>query len=220
MENRVKAVVFDLDGTLIDSAPDICAAVNKTLAGEGIKPLGLATVTSFIGNGLPKLVERVIRHVDLPLARQQDLTAATLAIYNRSPSNLTKPYEGVMACLDLLKSEGYHLGICTNKPFSITQKVVRELDMTPYFDALVGADTLPVKKPDPAPLHHCIKALGSNETLYVGDSETDYQTATNARIPFALFTGGYRKAGLSYFKNATVFDTFKELPEVIRTHFN
>ena len=70
----MKAVVFDLDGTLIDSAPDICASVNKMLASEGITPLDLATVTSFIGEGLPKLVERVILHVDMPLARHQDLS--------------------------------------------------------------------------------------------------------------------------------------------------
>ena len=214
----MNGVVFDLDGTLIDSAPDICAAVNKMLAGEGIASLELATVTSFIGNGMPKLVERVIRHVDLPLTRQQDLTAATLAIYNQNPSDLTLPYNGVMACLDLLTSEGYHLGICTNKPFAITQNVLRELKMSPYFHTVVGADTLPVKKPDPAPLHHCTKVMGANKTLYVGDSETDYQTATNARMPFALFTGGYRKEGLPYFKGAAVFDTFQELPKIIRTH--
>jgi phosphoglycolate phosphatase len=220
MENSVKAVVFDLDGTLIDSAPDICASVNKMLASEGITPLDLATVTSFIGEGLPKLVERVILHVDMPLARHQDLTAKTLAIYNETPSDLTQPYDGVRACLDLLKFEGYRLAICTNKPFAITNNVLRELDFLPYFDTIVGADTLAVKKPNPAPLHYCIKELGADQTLYVGDSEIDYKTAINAHIPFALFTGGYRKEGLLYFKNAREFDTFKDLPKLIRTHFN
>ena len=215
----MKAVVFDLDGTLIDSAPDICAAVNKMLSGEGMKPLDLATVTSFIGNGMPKLVERVLLHVDIPLARHQDLTAATLAIYNKAPSNLTQLYCGVMACLDLLKSEGYRLAICTNKPFEITQTVVRDLDLSQYFETLVGADTLPVKKPDPAPLHHCIKALEAEDAFYVGDSEIDYQTAMNAHIPFALFTDGYRREELSYFKNARAFNSFKDLPEIIRTYF-
>tara|TARA_B100001173_G_C15828649_1_gene479415 strand:+ start:115 stop:777 length:663 start_codon:yes stop_codon:yes gene_type:complete len=220
MENSMKAVVFDLDGTLIDSAPDICAAVNKMLACEGIAPIELSTVTSFIGNGMPKLVERVIHYVDLPLERHQDLTVATLGFYNQSPSDLTQIYAGVMACLDLLRSKGYSLGICTNKPFSLTQSVTQELEISRYFDVLVGADTLSVKKPDPAPLHYCIKELGFEEALYVGDSEIDYQTAQNALVPFALFSGGYRKESLSFFKNATIFDTFKELPEIIRKNFS
>ena len=216
----MKGIVFDLDGTIIDSAPDICAAINKMLTGEGLEPINLATVTSFIGNGMPKLVERVIDHLGMPRALHNDLTAKTLEIYNANPSDLTQPYKGVIACLDLLKSEGYILGICTNKPFAITQKVMSDLDLSQYFDNIVGAGTLPVKKPNPAPLLRCIKLLDVNETVYVGDSETDYQTAINAHIPFALFTGGYRKERLSYFKNARVFDTFNKLPEVIRKFFN
>ena len=216
----MKGIVFDLDGTIIDSAPDICAAINKMLTGEGLEPINLATVTSFIGNGMPKLVERVIHHLGMPRALHNDLTAKALEIYNANPSDLTRPYKGVIACLDLLKSEGYILGICTNKPFEITQKVISDLDLSQYFDSIVGAGTLPVKKPNPEPLLHCINLLDVNETVYVGDSETDYQTAINAHIPFALFTGGYRKEKLSYFKNARAFDTFNKLPEVIRKFFN
>jgi phosphoglycolate phosphatase len=220
MENGMKAVVFDLDGTLIDSAPDIRAAANKMLAGEGMPPLELATVTSFIGNGLPKLVERAMRHVALPMARHEDLTATTLAIYNDSPSDLTRPYDGVIPCLERLRSDGYRLAICTNKPFEIAQNVVSELGMSFYFEAVVGADTLPVRKPDPAPLKHCLEVLEASTALYVGDSEIDYQTAQNARIAFALFTGGYQKEELCYFKYETLFNNFKELKGISDKQFD
>jgi phosphoglycolate phosphatase len=161
-----------------------------------------------------------MRHVALPMARGEDLTAMTLAIYNDAPSVLTRPYDGVISCLEQLKSDGYRLAICTNKPFEIAQNVVNDFGMSFYFETLVGQDTLSVRKPDPAPLKHCLEVLEAGTALYVGDSEIDYQAAQNAQIAFALFTGGYRKEELSYFKNATLFDTFKELPNVVKKHFD
>lgn len=161
-----------------------------------------------------------MRHVALPMARGEDLTAMTLAIYNDAPSDLTRPYDGVISCLEQLKSDGYRLAICTNKPFEIAQNVVNDLGMSFYFETLVGQDTLSVRKPDPAPLKHCLEVLEAGTALYVGDSEIDYQAAQNAQIAFALFTGGYRKEELSYFKNATLFDTFKELPNIVKKHFD
>ena len=90
----MKGIVFDLDGTIIDSAPDICAAINKMLTGEGLEPINLATVTSFIGNGMPKLVERVIHHLGMPRALHNELPAKPLEIFKANPSDLPRPYKG------------------------------------------------------------------------------------------------------------------------------
>ena len=113
-------LIFDLDGTLIDSAPDIQAAVNAMLAGVGKDPLDLPTVTSFVGNGLPKLVERVLTHVSIDLGRHTELTQITLDIYKAHPATHTRVYPGVVEALTVLQDEGVPMGLCTNKPVSYT----------------------------------------------------------------------------------------------------
>ena len=215
MERRMKAVVFDLDGTLIDSAPDIHAAVNKMLTAEGYETLDLPTVTSFIGNGLPKLVERVMKTLGLPAKMHAELCTKVMVHYTDPSDFLKQPYPGVLDALESLKAQGAALAICTNKPFDAAQADLDFLGMADFFDAMVGGDTLPVKKPDPAPLHRCVELLGTSAALYVGDSETDYDTAQNAGFDFALFTLGYRKKELTYFKAATRFDDFAKLPGIV-----
>jgi phosphoglycolate phosphatase len=215
MERRVKAVIFDLDGTLIDSAPDIHAAVNKMLSGEGYGSLDLPTVTSFIGRGLPNLVQQVMEARSIPLQMHTELCAKVLKHYTDPSDFLKHPYPGVLDALKCLTAQGTALAICTNKPFDAAQADLDFLGMADFFDAMVGGDTLPVKKPDPAPLHRCLELLGAKAALYVGDSETDYDTAQNAAFDFALFTLGYRKKELSYFKAATRFDDFAKLPGIV-----
>lgn len=187
----MSAIVFDLDGTLIDSAPDIRAAVNRTLEDEGQAALDLPTVISFIGHGLPRLVERAMGARGIPMDQHAPLTEVTLAHYNAAANDLTRPYPGVMAMLERLRDEGHRLGICTNKPEGPARKVLDQFGMAHLFDVVVGGDTLAARKPDPAPLHHAFSALGASSGLYVGDSEVDAETAQAAGIAFAFFTQGY-----------------------------
>ena len=208
-------LVFDLDGTLIDSAPDIHAAVARMLAGEGLPPLDLATVTSFIGNGLPKLVERVILHSGLDMRTHPRLTRATLEQYNAAPAALTRPYPGVVAVLTALQEAGHPMALCTNKPEAPARAVLRDLGLAPFFPVVIGGDSLPVTKPDPAPLHACIAALGGGPTIYIGDSEVDAATAQAARVPFALFTEGYRKTPVADLPHAVRFAEFHALPAAL-----
>ena len=109
----MRAIVFDLDGTLIDSAPDIRAAINRTLTDEGHAALDLPTVVSFIGHGLPNLVVKAMGARGIPMADHARLTAATLAHYNAASNDLTRPYPGVMTVLEGLRRDGHRLGICT-----------------------------------------------------------------------------------------------------------
>lgn len=209
------AIVFDLDGTLIDSAPDIRAAVNRMLEGEGQPPLDLATVVSFIGNGLPRLVERVIGAAGLDIADHDRLTEVTLAHYARASCDLTLAYPGLRATLDRLRASGHTLGICTNKPEAPARDILRDMDLARHFDAVVGGDTLEVKKPDPAPLLRCFELLGCGPGLYVGDSEVDAETARNAGVPFLLFTEGYRKLPIAALPHKARFAEFASLPALI-----
>lgn len=208
-------VVFDLDGTLIDSAPDIRAAANRMLAEQGIAPLDLPTIISFIGNGLPKLVERVMMCTGLDMARHAELTAVTLAHYNAAATDLTRPYPGVVEALEALQAAGHVLALCTNKPEEPARLILRDLRLERYFNGVVGGDTLTVKKPDPAPLLHIIRHLGGGPAIYVGDSEVDAETAVRAGVRFALFSGGYRKTPVSAIPHDDLFDDFAVLPGLV-----
>lgn len=206
------AVVFDLDGTLIDSAPDLHAATNRMLAEAGAAPLSLETVISFIGNGLPKLVARAMQARGIDMARHEELSRVTLGHYEAASTVLTTVYPGVFEALERLKAGGFALGLCTNKPESAARQVLAELDLAPYFPVVLGGDSLSVKKPDPEPLQACFKALGARGGVFVGDSEVDAATAEAAGVPFALFTRGYRKRAVDDLAHGFAFSEFADLP--------
>ena len=208
-------IIFDLDGTLIHSTPDMTVAVNWMLTEESAQPLDEATLQGFVGDGLFKLVERVIDHVRLDPARLDEIAPRVLAHYNAVNGQNTLLYPGVEGCLNTLAAKGDKLGICTNKPEAPARHVLGHFRMTGFFDAVVGGDTLNMRKPDPEPLLHTIALLGgdADDTVYVGDSEVDEATAKNAGVPFALYTQGYRKKGATDFHAALAFGDYGELTD-------
>lgn len=209
------AIVFDLDGTLIDSAPDIAAAANRMLADFGLAPLPEARLRGFIGHGIPDLVRRVIGARGLDPAIHARMNERMRAQYAARPVAMTRPYPGVYACLDALVAEGHELGICTNKYRSLTMQILDALDLTRFFGVVVGGDTMAVGKPDPAPLHMAFDRLGGERLLFVGDSEVDAETAAAAGIGFALFTKGYRKAAVETLAHGFAFDDHAALAAFI-----
>lgn len=215
----MKAVVFDLDGTLVDSAPDIHASINRMLAQEGQTALDLKTVTSFVGNGLPKLVERVMTRQKMDMTQHERITADVLTIYESASAKLTRPYPGMKAALQDLQGEGYRMGVCSNKPHGPAVHLLREMGLDGFFDAVIGGDSTPTRKPDPLMLQETCKALGAERFLYVGDSEIDAETAVNAEMDFALFTEGYRKRAVASIPHTYSFSEFHLLPEIVHKHF-
>lgn len=212
----MSAIVFDLDGTLIDSAPDLGAAVNRMLDGESLAPLDQPTIISFIGNGMPRLVELAMAATGLDPDRHAELTKIVLKDYTANSGVLTKLYPGVIEMLQGLHDAGHMLGLCTNKPVAPTREILDHFDLSPLFSAVIGGDSLPQRKPHPAPLTATFDALGQTG-LYVGDSEVDAQTAQTAGIPFALFTEGYRKGPITDLPHDWAFDTFSKLPGIVAT---
>jgi phosphoglycolate phosphatase len=206
-------VVFDLDGTLIDSAPDIHAAGTAVLAAEGFAPVTPEQSRSFIGNGARVYVERLQRAATgtTDAARTERMLRRFIAEYETSHS-LTRVYPGVEAALAVLRDRGWRLAICTNKPHGPALTVLVHFGWTGLFDVVIGGDSLPVIKPDPAPLHAAIAGLGGGPVVYVGDSEVDAQTAVAAGVPFALFTAGYRRGPLAGIPHDRAFDDWAELP--------
>ncbi len=208
-------IVFDLDGTLVDSAPDLMVASNKMLKGEGLEPLDLATITSFIGNGLPKLVERVLRARGIAQSQFPRLYDEVRDFYNAAPADESRPFPGVPELLEHLKEKGHKLGVCTNKPEEPARLMLNLLGLEKYFDSVVGGDALPEKKPHPAPLLLAFERLGEGERLYVGDSEVDAEVALAAGVRFAIYTEGYRKQAVEGLPHDFRFDHFDKLGPII-----
>lgn len=207
-------LVFDLDGTLIDSVPDLHAAVVAMLAGLGRAPLDRATVQSFIGNGVARLVARALAATGgADAALEAEGLAAFRAAYDAAPADRTRPYPGVEALLARACAAGVPLAVCTNKPEAPARVILDRLGLAPRFAAVIGGDTLAVLKPDPRPLEAALAAIGAapGRAVYVGDSETDEATAHAAGVAFALFTGGYRKKPVEAFAAACAFDRFDAL---------
>ena len=215
------AIVFDLDGTLIDSVGDIHAALNQMLAQAGHAPLDVGTVTSFVGKGSSNLVKRVIDHVGLPndANSHADYLSEFLNIYTSSPAKFTTVFDHVHEVLTGFHSSGMALGVCTNKPEAATEIVLAEFGLTAFFGSIVGGDRLPSRKPDPAMLHLVMKELAVENCLFVGDSEVDVGTAKAAGVPIALFTLGYRQTPVTELVPDFDFNDFRNLPAIAASFF-
>ncbi len=214
----LRAVVFDLDGTLIDSAPDIWRAANAVLDEAGLQQVSFEQSRGFIGRGARVFVERMERAVTggNEAARTDALHARFLHHYERAHEN-TRIYPHVPEMLAALGAQGLALGLCTNKPIAPTRAALRVLGWDRVFASVVGGDTLPVSKPDPAPLLAVLEGLGVTpvSVVYIGDSETDAETAMRARIRFGLFTEGYRHGPVEAMAHAFRFDSYQGLPDAL-----
>ncbi len=199
------ALIFDLDGTLIDSAPEIAGLLNSVMQDEGQEPFTLAQVTGFIGNGAQTLVARAMAARGMDMTQHGRILDVLLKRYQNAPE-LTILYPGVRAALEGWHAAGVAMGICTNKPIAATEKVLSYLNLTHLFDVVIGGDSLETRKPDPLMLTHAIATMGVTDVVYVGDSEVDAATAQAAAVPFALFTQGYRKTSVANIPHEQSFD--------------
>jgi phosphoglycolate phosphatase len=207
------ALVFDLDGTLIDSAPEIHAVANRVFTDIGLQPFPFAVVRGAIGNGVGVLVSRLLQSQGQEPSGQlhADLVAQFVEIYEEA-FDLTTLYPGVSEALTDLAKAGHPMGICTNKPEGPARAVLRHFGLDTHFRVVIGGDSLPTRKPDPAPLRAAMQALNADRTLFVGDSEVDAQTAHAAGAPLALYTKGYRTAPIESLGAKVIFDDFGALP--------
>ena len=207
--------IFDLDGTLIDSAPDIHAAANAVLAAEGFASVTYDQARSFIGKGAGVFVQRLEQAAagTSQPARLQRMRQRFADEYETAHA-LTRIYPGVEQALEDLRRAGWRLGLCTNKPLIPTRSILAHLGWRDLFEVVIGGDSLPVAKPDPAPLRAVITAMGGGPLVYVGDSEVDSETAVAAGVPFALFTQGYRRTPVADIAHDRAFDDWRALPAI------
>ena len=190
-----KAILFDLDGTLVDSAADIAAAVNELLAGRGLPSLTVAQVTAMIGNGVEKLLERAFAAVGTPLSATEfeQANRDMAPIYRRHTTRLTRLMPGAAEALAQLHVAGVRMGVATNKPQLATREVLLHFGIAERLGAIVGGDAVTRKKPAPDALLLALDQLKvePQDALMVGDSVTDVEAARAANMPVIIIRGGY-----------------------------
>jgi phosphoglycolate phosphatase len=205
-----QAVIFDLDGTLVDSAKGIAGALNRVRAGRGLGPVALADVKRWVSHGAEQLVTFALDST--PASAAADL-AAFRTVYANIPADPADLFPGALETVDALHGRGFHIGICTNKPQTLAVNIVKGLGLGPFVAAVVGGAPDLEPKPDPAPLHRVMYRLGTvrDQVLYVGDSEVDAETAQSAGVAFVLVGHGYVIGPREEIQCAALIDELSDL---------
>jgi phosphoglycolate phosphatase len=210
-------VAFDLDGTLVDTAPDLVGTLNVLLAQEGVQPLALAEARPFIGRGARWLIERGFQTAGAMLQPKdvQPLFERFLVHYEAHIADASRPFPGCEAALDALRASGAKLCVCTNKLTGLSNRLLTELDLARHFDAVIGADSTPAIKPDPRHLMAAVDAVGGDisRTILVGDAATDAGAARAAGARLILVDFGYTETPAAELNPDVLISHFDALPE-------
>ena len=213
-----RAVIFDLDGTLIDSAPDIASALNEVLGRRNLPPFALEKVKQMIGGGIPTLIRRALEAHGVEPHDIQPIVTDMLGVYAERATALTVLYDGAKDELDRLRTVGVKMAVCTNKNQDITDIILRDLSVASYFDAVVGARPGLPRKPDPAALQMVLDALSvrAADAVMVGDSSADAGVAKAVGVPVVLASFGYSHGPLEELEPDAIIAGFGELPAALQ----
>ena len=189
-------MVFDLDGTLVETAPDLHAALNHTLARKGLAPVSLGTVRMLIGDGAKAMIRKGLSHHGADIDNEeieQVLWPTFLEHYETNITRRSVPFENCVEALSKLHQAGANLTVCTNKSQRLAERVLQGLNMMPYFSSVVGGDSLNVKKPDGQHIIETVRKGGGDPSraILIGDAWTDERAARNAELPFIFVSFGY-----------------------------
>jgi phosphoglycolate phosphatase len=210
-------LIFDLDGTLIDSAGDLHRFVNQVLAEHKLAALSLPEVRAMVGDGVTQLVTRAFAARSVNLTDPGAEVKRFLQLYAADPVALTDAYVGVRETLSTFREQGIPMAVSTNKPESISREILRQLDLLGHFKDVIGGDSRPYRKPDPRMLTELIERFGATarDTFMIGDSEVDAATAAAAQVPFVLMTYGYRRGAIDGMTRVATLDRFADLSSII-----
>jgi phosphoglycolate phosphatase len=212
-------IVFDLDGTLVDTAPDLISALNHVLDREGLPGVPLVAARNMIGAGARKLIERGLELEGRTVSVEEldRLTKDFIAYYADHIADASRPFEGLEAALDDLAARGYQLAVCTNKLEWLSRRLLDRLELSSRFAAICGADTFGVSKPDPAILRQTVSRAGGQlaSTVMVGDAGTDIGVARRAGVPVIGVSFGYTEVPVAELKPDRLIDHMRDLPEAV-----
>ena len=212
-------VLFDLDGTLIDSLPDVLAAVNRLLDREGRRPLTIDEARLMVGEGAKPLIAQAFAKTGEAAAETalSGYVDRFVSNYREDPVARTIVFPGVESVLSSLAADGVPMGICTNKPHAMSELVLRKLGLDRFFSCVIGGDALSVKKPDAGHLHAVLEAMKCSPAgaIYVGDSPTDVEAARNSGLHMVLVTWGYSRVEPATLGADALIDRFDDLPAAL-----
>ena len=224
-----KAILFDLDGTLVETAPDLMAAHNHVMEKYGYEKKPLGDIRYLAGKGAAAMLLRSVdsqgrlkskNQIDEPT--HKEMTKEFIDFYAANISKTSVINEGVVEFLDWCKDKKIHLAVCTNKMEHLAIKLLKEIKLYDYFDFIAGADTFNYRKPDPQHLTSILEILNIpiKDSIMVGDSETDADAAKAAKIKFILVKGGYTEKNYDQIFNDHLIDTFKEIQPITQKILN
>jgi phosphoglycolate phosphatase len=212
-------IVFDLDGTLIDTAPDLIDTLNLILAREGLPAMPFAEARRLIGGGSRGMLERALIEEGRPAgkAEMDRLFAAYIEHYAAHIADRSRPFPQLEATLDRLAADGHRLAVCTNKLEWLSLRLLTTLKLTPYFAAICGQDTFGVMKPHPEILYKTILRAGGEpaDAIMIGDSGTDVRTARAAHVPVIAVDFGYSEVPIATLQPDRIISSYGELPAAI-----
>ena len=212
---NASAVIFDLDGTLVDTAPDLTLALNHVLVKAGRDAVQGAAVRCMVGHGARALIVKGLEDTGglLDDAEIDTMFEDFIEFYGANIAVGSRPFPGAVDYLARLQAAGIKLGLCTNKPQDLTEALTGALDLTRYFDVIAGGDRFAARKPDPLHVTGTLDLLGAaaNETLFIGDSETDLKAARAAGVPIALVTFGYSRDPVESLSPDAVIESYEDL---------
>jgi phosphoglycolate phosphatase len=219
MTDQLPILLFDLDGTLVDTAPDLVTTLNVILAKHGRAPMALKFVKKMIGNGARALLERGFDATGAPATDLETLMADFMDIYISASTVYSRPYDGAVEALEGFNAAGYRMAVCTNKPQAPSETILHELDLMRFFDAVAGGDRFPVRKPDAQHLLGALELMdaANHPAIMVGDSYNDVAAARNAGMPVIVVSYGYTTIPPSELDGDILVDHFAEIPAAVKS---
>jgi len=214
-----RIIAFDLDGTLVDTAPDLIAALNYVLDREGLPPLPLKSARNMIGAGARKMIERGLEFAGCTMTTDDidRLMKDFVDYYAAHIADASRPFEGLETALDDLEARGFRFAVCTNKLEWLSKLLLDRLDLSQRFAAICGADTFGISKPDPTILRETVKRAGGHlaDAIMVGDAGPDIGVARRAGVPVIGVEFGYTDVPIAEFKPDRLIGHMRELPAAV-----
>jgi len=217
---QIYTILFDLDGTLVDTAPDLMDAHNHVMKKFGHKEKKLSDIKSLAGKGAWVMMQRSFRQEIKDEKIKKEMTKEFIDFYSKNIDKGSKPINGVMEFLKWAKTKNISMAVCTNKQERLAVDLLKKLRMYEYFEYVAGSDTFPFNKPDPRHLTDVVEIIQGDlkKTIMVGDSEVDGMSAENAKIPFVLVKDGYTEKSTKEIKHDELIEDFKNFDKVIEKY--
>ena len=218
--NKNLTILFDLDGTLVDTAPDLMDAHNHVMKKFGHKEKKLSDIKSLAGKGAWVMMQRAFRQEIKDEKIKKEMMKEFIDFYSQNIDRGSKPINGVMEFLKWAKTKNISMAVCTNKQERLAVDLLKKLRMYEYFEYVAGSDTFPFNKPDPRHLTDVVEIIQGDlkKTIMVGDSEVDGMSAENAKIPFVLVKDGYTEKSTKEIKHDELIEDFKNFDKVIEKY--